>query len=303
MKFLTYKSGKELKVGVLDDEHGVLDVVLAAKKLVKENLPDTLRGIIAGGPSALATTKKALKAAQAKPKGMFTPLKKVKIATPLPGATKNVFCVGRNYKAHIEEMAATRNINPPNYPKMPEFFSKPPTTIVGPEDKVERHAKYTNELDYEVELALVIGKKGRNISQANALKHIWGYTVVNDVTARDAQRNHGQFFKGKSYDTHCPIGPYIVTADEFGAPGGHRLTLKVNGKIRQDSSTSDLYFDVPRIIESLSGALTLEPGDIVATGTPSGVAAGMKKPEFLQVGDIVEAEVEGIGVLRNKIVD
>ncbi|HEV2574389.1 fumarylacetoacetate hydrolase family protein [Methylocella sp. CPCC 101449] len=302
MKFLTYKSGKELKVGVLDEENGVLDVVLAAKKLLKTELPDTLREIIAAGPSALSTAKKALKAAQAKPKGMFTPLKKVKIATPLPGATKNVFCVGRNYKLHIEEMAAKRG-GPVNYPKMPEFFSKPPTTIVGHEDKVERHAKYTDELDYEVELGLVIGKKGRNISEANALKHVWGYTVVNDVTARDAQRNHGQFFKGKSYDSHCPIGPYIVTADEFGKPDGHRLTLKVNGKIRQDSTTSDLYFGVPRIIESLSGALTLEPGDIVATGTPSGVAAGMPKPEFLQVGDIVEAEVEGIGVLRNKIVD
>jgi len=301
VKFLTYKSGKEFKVGVLDDENGVLDVVLAAKKLLKVELPDTLREIIAAGPSALSAAKKALKAAQAKPKGMFTPLKKVKFATPLPAPTKNIFCVGRNYKLHIEEMAAAGG-NPPNYPKMPEFFSKPPTTVVGHEDKVERHAGYTDKLDYEVELAVVIGKKGRNISEANALKHVWGYTVVNDITARDAQRNHGQFFKGKSYDTFCPIGPYIVTADEFGDPSGHRLTLKVNGKTRQDSTTSDLYFGVPRIIESLSGALTLEPGDIIATGTPSGVAAGMKTPAWLDVGDIVEAEVEGIGVLRNKIV-
>jgi len=302
VKFLTYKSGKELRVGVLDDELGVLDVSLAAKKLLKEDLPSTLRGIVEGGSKALSIAKKTLKAAQAKPKGLFTPLSKVKIATPLPGATKNIFCVGRNYKAHIEEMAASSG-NPPNYPKMPEFFSKPPTTIVGHEDKVERHAAYTDKLDYEVELAVVIGKKGRNISEANALKHIFGYTVVNDITARDAQRNHGQFFKGKSYDTFCPIGPIVVTPDEFGEPGGHRLTLKVNGKTRQDSNTSDLYFGVPRIIESLSGALTLEPGDVIATGTPSGVAAGMKTPEWLNVGDVVEAEVEGIGVLRNKIVD
>ena len=301
MKFLTYKSGDALKVGALDDARGVCDLVAAAKTLLGKDLPDSLRGIVEGGDSALAMAREALAAAQGKPDGLFTPLASVKIATPLPGARKNVFCVGRNYKLHIEEMAAAFG-RTPDFPKNPEFFSKPPTTIVGHEDGVERHEGYTDKLDYEVELAVVIGKKGRNIKEADFEDYVFGYTVVNDITARDAQRAHGQFFKGKSFDTFCPIGPVVVTKDEFGAPSGHRLTLRVNGGVRQDSNTSDLYFGVPKIIESLSGALTLEPGDIIATGTPSGVAAGMKEPAWLQKGDVVEAEVEGVGVLRNTIV-
>lgn len=301
MKFLTYKSGDGLKLGALDDALGVCDLVAAARTLLGKSLPDTLRGLIESGDSALATAREAFAAAQAKPAGLFTPLAGVKIATPLPGARKNVFCVGRNYKLHIEEMAAAFG-RTPDYPKNPEFFSKPPTTIVGHEDGVERHEGYTDKLDYEVELAVVIGKKGRNIKEADFEDYVFGYTVVNDITARDAQRAHGQFFKGKSFDTFCPIGPVVVTKDEFGSPSGHRLALRVNGKTRQDSNTSDLYFGVPKIIESLSGALTLEPGDIIATGTPSGVAAGMKEPAWLQKGDVVEAEVEGVGVLRNTIV-
>lgn len=301
MKFLTYKDGANLRVGALDETRGVLDLVKAAKTLLGKDLPDSLRGIIEGGDSALALAREALKAAQGKPDGLFTPADKVKVATPLPGARKNVFCVGRNYKAHIEEMAASFG-RAVDYPKAPEFFSKPPTTIVGHEDGVERHAEHTEKLDYEVELAVVIGKKGRNIKEGEFENYVFGYTVVNDITARDAQRLHGQFFKGKSFDTFCPIGPYIVTKDEFGQPGGHRLSLTVNGKVRQDSNTSDLYFGVPKIIESLSAALTLEPGDVIATGTPSGVAAGMKEPVWLQKGDVVEAYVEGVGVLRNAIV-
>ncbi|MDB5569940.1 MAG: hypothetical protein JWN93_1123 [Hyphomicrobiales bacterium] len=301
MKFLTYKAGSDLRVGVLDESKGVLDLVKAAKSLLNKDVPDTLRGVIEAGDGALATAREALKAAQGKPDGLFTPLDAVTFATPLPGARKNVFCVGRNYKAHIEEMAASFG-RTADYPKNPEFFSKPPTTIVGHGEGVERHADYTDKLDYEVELAVVIGKKGRNIKEANYEDYVFGYTVVNDITARDAQRAHGQFFKGKSFDTFCPIGPFVVTKDEFGKPDGHKLTLTVNGKVRQDSNTSDLYFGVPKIMESLSGALTLEPGDIIATGTPSGVAAGMKEPAWLQTGDVVEAYVEGVGVLRNTIV-
>ena len=142
-----------------------------------------------------------------------------------------------------------------------------------------------------------------NLTPANAMKAIFGYTIVNDVTARDAQTAHGQWFKGKSFDTYCPIGPVVVTADEFGDPSGHRITLRVNGETRQDSNTSDLLFDVPAILTHLSASLTLEPGDVIATGTPSGVALGMDPQKWLNVGDVVEAEVEGIGVLRNRIID
>lgn len=301
MKFLTYKDGADLRVGALDDSHGVLDLVKAAKTLLGKDLPDSLREIIEGGDDALNLARQTHKAALAKPDGLFTAVDKITFATPLPGARKNVFCVGRNYKAHIEEMAASFG-RAAEFPKAPEFFSKPPTTIVGHGEGVERHADHTDKVDYEVELAIVIGKKGRNIKEAEFEDFVFGYTVVNDITARDAQRLHGQFFKGKSFDTFCPIGPVVVTKDEFGKPGGHRLTLSVNGKVRQDSSTSDLYFGVPKIIESLSGALTLEPGDVIATGTPSGVAAGMKEPLWLQKGDVVEAYVEGVGTLRNTII-
>lgn len=300
MKLVTYRSGDALRLGALDEALGVLDLGKAAAGAGK-SLPDTLRGLIEAGEGALATAREVLEAARGKGE-LWQALGSVKLATPLPGARKNVFCVGQNYKLHIEEMARSRG-HEPRFPKVPTFFSKPPTTIVGTEDNVERHAKHTNKLDYEVELAVVIGKGGRNIPADKALDHVFGYTVVNDVTARDAQVDHGQYFKGKSYDTFCPIGPCITTKDEFGAPGGHRLTLRVNGQTRQDSNTSDLLFGVPEIIESLSGALTLEPGDIIATGTPSGVASGMKEPGWLKTGDVVEAEVEGVGTLRNRIVE
>ena len=301
MKLVTYKAGKELRLGAWDSEKVILDVHTAARKLLAQWIPETMRDLIEAGPGALDVAREALKVAREKGDAGWLPITATQIATPLPGAKKNIFCVGRNYKAHIAEMARSLG-REPDWPKVPEFFSKPPTTVVGPEDGVERHAGHTERLDYEVELAVVIGKKGRNISEADALSHVFGYTVVNDITARDAQLLHHQFFKGKSFDTFCPIGPCVVTADEYGDPSGHRLTLKVNGQVRQDSNTSDLLFGVPKIIEALSWGLTLEPGDIIATGTPHGVAAGMKPPGWLQVGDVVEAEVEGIGLLRNKII-
>jgi len=299
VKLVTFKSGKELKLGAIGSK-GILDLQRAGRKLLAQWLPETMRDLIEAGPGALTIARDTLEAAEGSPEDLWLP-RDTPLAAPLGGFRKNIFCVGRNYKAHIAEMAHSLG-REPDYPKVPEFFSKPPTTVIGPEDGIERHEKYTDKLDYEVELAAVIGKKGRNIAVDDALSHVFGYTVVNDITARDAQIAHNQFFKGKSFDTFCPIGPCIVTADEFGDPSGHRLTLKVNGEVRQDSNTSDLLFKVPQIIEALSWALTLEPGDIIATGTPAGVAAGMKTPGWLKVGDVVEAEVEGIGVLRNKVV-
>ena len=272
-------------------------VVGSAGVLAMSQWPD-LRTLIRGGDAALARVAGLIETATAE---RWTATSDVRFATPLPGATKNVFCVGRNYKQHIIEMSEARGVKP-HFPEVPEFFSKPPTTIVGPEDGVERHADSTAKLDYEVELAIVIGKQGRNIPEDRAEEHIFGYTIVNDISARDAQVAHGQFFKGKSFDTFCPIGPFIVTKDEFGDPSGHAIGLKVNGEQRQSSNTSDMLFSVPQIIASLSRGLTLEPGDVIATGTPAGVAGGMTPPGWLQVGDLVEAEIEGIGVLRNPIV-
>jgi 2-keto-4-pentenoate hydratase/2-oxohepta-3-ene-1,7-dioic acid hydratase in catechol pathway len=299
VKLLTFQTDEDFAVGVLVGDK-VLDLARAADAAGKD-IPDDMRGIIEEADTALPDIKAILKASEGK-SDLYIPLSEIQFAPPILDMYKNIFCVGRNYKAHIEEMAAAMG-RTVEYPKVSEFFTKPPTTIVAHEDEVERHAKYTDKLDYEVELAVIIGTGGRNISKEDALDHVFGYTVVNDVTARDAQRAHGQFFKGKSFDTFCPIGPYIVTKDEFGDPSNHRLTLKVNGTIRQDSNTSDLVHDVPAIIRDLTGALTIEPGDIIATGTPAGVAGGMNPPGWLQVGDVMEAEVEGIGILRNTIVD
>ena len=185
---------------------------------------------------------------------------------------------------------------------MPVFFTKPPTAVVGPDAEVPIFPKVSVKIDYEVELALVIGKRGRDIAPADAYAHIFGYTVLNDVTARDVQRRHGgQFFKGKGLDGSCPMGPWVVTADEAGDPMALRMQLWVNGELRQNDTTAAMIFDIPTLIASLSEGLTLEPGDILATGTPSGVGYAMDPPRYLTDGDEVCCEIEGIGRLCNRL--
>jgi 2-keto-4-pentenoate hydratase/2-oxohepta-3-ene-1,7-dioic acid hydratase in catechol pathway len=255
--------------------------------------------LIAGGAPALATARAAFEAAGARP-AHWEPLAGVRLLAPIPRVRKNVFCIGRNYKAHIEEGARARG-KEVVFPKVPEIFTKPPTAVIGNDDEVVLDTRYTQQLDYEVELAMVIGRTARDLAPAGALDAVFGYTIVNDISARDAQKAHGQWFKGKGMDSYCPIGPCVVTADAFGAPAGHRITLRVNGVTRQDSNTADMLFDCRHILAALSGGLTLEAGDIVATGTPSGVALGMTPQAWLQHGDLIEAEVEGIGVLRNRV--
>jgi 2-keto-4-pentenoate hydratase/2-oxohepta-3-ene-1,7-dioic acid hydratase in catechol pathway len=187
-------------------------------------------------------------------------------------------------------------------PKYPQFFTKPPTAVIGPDETVPSYAAITRVLDYEVELALIIGRPGADIPPGRAFEHIFGYTVANDITARDLQRRHGQWFKGKGLDRSCPLGPWIVPADEIASPPDLRISLTVNGETRQDSRTSQLIFDIPTIIATLSQGLTFETGDIIATGTPSGVGYAMTPPRVLGPGDVVEATVEGIGTLRTTIV-
>jgi 2-keto-4-pentenoate hydratase/2-oxohepta-3-ene-1,7-dioic acid hydratase in catechol pathway len=295
MKFVTFDAKGQERLGVVDAKRGILDL-----KQASSALPADMIALIEGGDAALNEAKKVVSTAQ--DKGTWLPLAGTKLHAPIPHPRKNIFCIGRNYKLHIEEGARARNL-PVKFPPVPEIFSKPFTTVVGPEANVLRHAKNTNQLDYEVEMAIVIGKVTRDVTAAQALGHVFGYTVFNDVTARDKQAAHGQWFKGKSFDTFGPMGPCIVSKDEFGDPSGHRITLRVNGETRQDSNTSDLLFNVPAIIESVCASLTLHPGDVIATGTPSGVALGMTPQKFLNVGDVMEAEVEGIGILRNKIVE
>jgi 2-keto-4-pentenoate hydratase/2-oxohepta-3-ene-1,7-dioic acid hydratase in catechol pathway len=186
-------------------------------------------------------------------------------------------------------------------PTVPVFFTKPPSAVVGHQAGVVSWP-VTQNLDYEVELAVVIGKRGRDIPKARAYDHVFGYTILNDITARDLQKKHTQWFKGKSLDTFAPMGPWIVHKSALPDPHSLRIALRVNGETRQEANTRDMIFRIEDLIETLSIGMALEPGDIIATGTPSGVAAGMEPPLWLKVGDIVEAEVEGIGVLRSRIV-
>lgn len=219
---------------------------------------------------------------------------------PIPRPIKNVFCVGRNYAKHVNEMAAARH-EAPQIPDHPVFFTKAATSVTGPYDDIEWPAALTQQVDWEAELGVLMGVGGRDLGRDRALGHVFGYTVINDVSARDLQKHHVQFFKGKSLDGFCPMGPVVVTADEFGDPQDKLVSCRVNGVIKQAQKTADMLFPIATIIERLSHGMTLEPGDIIATGTPEGVGMGRTPPEYLQDGDVLETEVEGIGVLRNTI--
>jgi len=212
-----------------------------------------------------------------------------------------IYCVGRNYADHVKEAAKARGQDF-KLPTHPVFFTKPPTSVIGPYDDIVWDQRVTQQVDWEAELGVIIGVGGRNISRGDAMSHVFGYTVINDVSARDLQMAHVQFFKGKSLDTFCPMGPVVVTADEFGDPHVKRVKLRVNGVEKQNGSTADMIFRIDQTIESLSLGCTLEPGDIISTGTPEGVGMGRTPQEWLKVRDVMETEVEGIGVLRNRIV-
>lgn len=227
-------------------------------------------------------------------------LDEIRWHAPIPRPSKNVFCVGRNFLTHIEEGARARGVAV-KLPDAPVFFTKAPTTVIGPFDDIPWDRSVTQQVDWEVELGVILGVSGRNIPRSAALEHVFGYTVINDVSARDVQKNHFQFFKGKSLDGFCPIGPLVVTPDEFGDPQAKQLTLRVNGASKQSGNTRDMIYPLDALIESLSQGLTVEAGDIIACGTPEGCGFARTPPEFLQDGDIMETEVEGIGTMRNRI--
>lgn len=297
MKLVTYKTGAADRARVGAVRNGTEVVELAGTSAAPFDTADML-SLIAGGPAALAWARDAA-GKNAKP----TPLADVQLLAPIPRPRKNVFCVGWNYLEHFEEGVKARP-HVQEMPQHPAFFTKAPTTVNGPYDTVPRHAGVTEKLDWEVELAIVIGTAGINITEAEAMQHVFGYMVANDVSAREVQRQHGQqWFKGKSLDGHCPMGPWIVTADEIPDPANLRLTCRVNGVAKQDSNTSYMYFKIPRIIAELSAGLTLEPGDIVLTGTPAGVGHARTPPEFMKAGDVLESEIAGVGLLRNRIGD
>ncbi|MEK5379617.1 fumarylacetoacetate hydrolase family protein [Niallia sp. FSL W8-0635] len=228
---------------------------------------------------------------------LYIPIEKVTFLAPIPRPSKNIFCVGKNYVEHAIEMGSKEDI-----PEHVMVFTKAPTTVVGHMAGILEHREVTTQLDYEGELAVIIGKRGKGITKEEAFDYIFGYTILNDITARDLQKKHKQFFIGKSLDTSAPTGPWIVTNDSIPNPNELNITTKVNGEIRQQSNTKHFIFPVEEVISVLSKGMTLEPGDIIATGTPAGVGKGFNPPRFLKAGDTIEISVEGIGTLLNKVV-
>lgn len=229
----------------------------------------------------------------------LVPLAGVRLEAPVLPA-RNVFCVGRNYLEHAKEgaLAAGRELR---LPSVPTFFTKAPTAIAGPDATLHLQANLSEEYDFEAELAVVVGAKCKNVTEAEALAVVFGYTALNDVTARNLQREHGQWFKGKSLDECCPIGPWIVSSEEMGDAQSLEIAFRLNGAEKQRSNTSQMIFKIPRLIAELSKGMTLLPGDVIATGTPAGVGFARRPPEFLTEGDVMEVEIEKIGVLRNTV--
>jgi 2-keto-4-pentenoate hydratase/2-oxohepta-3-ene-1,7-dioic acid hydratase in catechol pathway len=286
MRFITYQSQDGPSLGVL--ANGTIDAFVP--------LSGTLLEILNRGEAGLFLAQKALDS------GTPQPLAGIQLLAPIPEPRRNVFCLGWNYAEHSKESAAMRG-KPAKLPDRPIFFTKLTTAVNAHEGTIAVDTRISEQYDWEVELGLVIGQAGKDIPRDRALDHVFGYTVINDVSVRDVQVGHGgQFFKGKSLDGTCPMGPWIITRDEI--PDPHRLDLRcsVNGVLKQEGNTADFIFDIPAIIEWLSQGLTLLPGDIIATGTPAGVGFARNPPEFLQPGDVVECEVEGVGLLRNHVV-
>ncbi len=284
MRLVTFTDGMGARVGALDSSGAVRDITA-----IDSSLPRDMLGLIASGRTPVI--------------GAAPVVPEARLLAPIPRTPKNVFCVGKNYHEHAKEFAGSgfdggaKDVVPP----FPVVFSKPHTSIIATGEPILGHLDPTGGLDYEGELGIVIGKSGRGIAKADALKHVFGYTIINDVTARHLQKRHSQWVLGKGLDSFCPMGPAILTADEVPDPTKLTLTTWVNGEQRQHAPVSDLIFDIPTLIEAISAGITLEPGDVIATGTPAGVGIGFSPPRFLASGDVVRIEVPGIGMLENRV--
>jgi 2-keto-4-pentenoate hydratase/2-oxohepta-3-ene-1,7-dioic acid hydratase in catechol pathway len=299
MRYATFSAGSDPvpRLGAVMADR-MVDVAAALRGEWSGEPPASLLALIDLGPEAWQRAAGLIRAADSRDTHA---LGDIRWHAPVPRPRKNIFCLGLNYRAHAAESARAKGI-PVVIPTIPVFFTKVPTTVSGPFADVAIDRTVTARVDWEVELGVVIGRNGRNITGADALGHVFGYTVINDVSARDLQSDHAQWFKGKSLDGFCPMGPVVVTADEFGDPQSKRVQCRVNGATKQDSNTADMIFPVDIAIEWLSKGLTLEAGDIIATGTPEGVGMGRTPQEFLSPGDVVETEIEGIGTMRNRFV-
>ncbi len=294
MRLVTFSDAQGVRIGVHEPESNTI-VDLAAST----RLPKDMTAFVALGRNGLARARKAVKSGEGR-----LPFASVSLQAPFPRPAKNILCVGKNYHDHAREFHnsgfdASAGANA--IPEVPIIFTKWPNSVIGPGAAIPSANDYTNSVDYEGELTVVMGDGGRNISQKNAYKHVYGYTIINDVTARTLQNRHKQWFLGKSPDGFCPMGPCIVTADEIKDVTQLRLITKVNGELRQDAYVSQLIFDIPRLIADISQVMTLEPGDLIATGTCAGVGIGFNPPKYLKPGDRVTITIEPIGTLENPV--
>ncbi|MDO7835277.1 fumarylacetoacetate hydrolase family protein [Sphingobium sp. HBC34] len=305
MRFVTFSSrqgGKDhgqARLGVLHD-----DLVIDLERFgacVGLALPSTMLDFIDMGPAAVRVVATALETLDDATRiACAVPVDNVALLAPIPRPRKNIFGIGLNYTEHVAESA--RALDTANaLPSEPVIFSKPPTAVVAWDHPVHHDAAITQQLDWETELGVVIGRTARRVAEQDALDHVFGYTVINDISARDCRRA-GQWIVSKGQDTFAPMGPCIVTTDEIGDPHALNLATYVNGVEKQNSNTRFMLFNVNRIIADISRVMTLEPGDIIATGTPAGVGAGRTPQEFMWPGDVVESVIEGIGALRNPII-
>ncbi|MFB4162805.1 fumarylacetoacetate hydrolase family protein [Alteribacillus sp. JSM 102045] len=299
MKLATVAVQNEEKIAAIIKDEYVIDLQAAGQaQNIDYRFPNTMFEAIHNGDQFIEEAEKAAESAmQYTDQSFVYPLssKDVKLKAPIPVPRKNIMCAGKNYAEHAIEMGSTADI-----PDDPIIFTKSPTTVIGPGEHIHPHTDVTEALDYEGEIAVIIGKKGLGIKAEEAEDYIFGYTLLNDVTARDLQSRHKQFFLGKSLDTFCPMGPAIVPAKEL---KGKTITINtlVNDEIRQETTTDKMIFSISQLIEIISRGMTLEPGDIIATGTPAGVGKGFKPPKFLKEGDEVVIQAEGIGELKNRV--
>jgi 2-keto-4-pentenoate hydratase/2-oxohepta-3-ene-1,7-dioic acid hydratase in catechol pathway len=290
MKLARFEYRNEVLLGLVDVAQGTLDVV-ALRAGARDPMIALIEDDLAGN--------------RPRGSGRIVALADVRLLPPIAQPSKNILCVGKNYVAHAAEFTRSgydgtaRSLTDP-VPEAPIVFTKAPCTMIGAHDDVLPPWALTSEVDYEAELCVVVGRGGRGIAAADALAHVWGYTVVNDVTARDLQVKHKQWLLGKSIDTFCPIGPWLVSADEID-PANTEISCWVNGELRQRANTRDMIFDVPAIIAAISASMSLAPGDLIATGTPAGVGVGFKPPKFLQRGDTVRIAIAGIGEICNPV--
>ena len=292
MLLVTFEKDQDHRIGIIDRNAGwVLDLTQAAPDLPR-NMPD----FIAAGDAALLEARRAMEANGS----ARIALDEVRLLAPIPRPRRNIFCIGKNYRDHVNEIQSL-SAGGSEVPEYPIVFTKAPSTAIGPGQAIPSFLDSTGTTDYEGELGVVIGQGGRGISRTEAMTHVYGYTVLNDVTSRALQKSHVQWFLGKSLDGFCPMGPAILTADAVPEVADLRVQTWVNGELRQDGCVGDLIFDIPSLIETLSAGITLEPGDIIATGTPAGVGAGFSPPKFLKPGDVVTVCIEPIGTLENPV--